>query len=169
MAENSAIEWTDATGRRLGALKTAAKRCGCTVDEWIEQRRSGRRRCFRCQGWKPADQFSKDRSRGDGLTSSCKECTSDASTASRYGMSLADLHAFRAHHQHQCGICSAKEILYIDHDHATGRPRGLLCPACNSAIGLLGEDPARFAAALAYLQRAGQPVTHDGFPEVSRA
>lgn len=31
--------------------------------------------------------------------------------------------------------------------------RGLLCPSCNSAIGLLGEDPKRFAAAVAYLEK----------------
>lgn len=68
-------------------------------------------------------------------------------------MSIAELRAFRESHAHACGICQATEILYIDHDHMTGRPRGLLCPACNSAIGLLRESPERIAAALAYVEK----------------
>lgn len=158
MAENSKIEWTDhtnpnATGRVLGAYKVAARRTGCTLEDWIGRRAAVQRHCFRCRTWKAVDLFSVDRSRRGGKASSCKECTSDASTASRYGMSVAELQAFRDAHKHECGICGASEIVYVDHDHATGRPRGLLCPSCNSAIGLLGEDPKRFAAAVAYLEK----------------
>lgn len=158
MAENSKIEWTDhidpnATGRVLGAYKVAARRTGCSLEEWISRRATGQRHCFRCRTWKLGALFSVDRSRRGGLASSCKECTSDASTASRYGMSPNELKVFRDAHKHECGICGAREIVYVDHDHATGRPRGLLCPSCNSAIGLLGEDPKRFAAAVAYLEK----------------
>lgn len=39
------------------------------------------------------------------------------------------------------------------HNHSTGKLRGLLCQACNSAIGLLGENPKLFAAALAYMEK----------------
>lgn len=156
MAECSAIEWCDATaitGRRLGALKTAAARCGVTVELWLEHRRAGRRRCFRCQQWRLSEQFAVDRGRRGGHAGRCKECASDASTAARYRMTLAELLAFREAHLHQCGICTASEILYIDHDHTTGKPRGLLCPNCNTAIGRFREDPALFAAALAYLEK----------------
>jgi hypothetical protein len=158
MAENTSIEWCDhidrnATGRKLGAYKTAAGRTGSTVEEWMQQRANGNLWCFRCRSWKTGDLFSVDKSRRGGKSSSCKECTSDASTASRYGMSLSELNEFRNTHRHECGICAATEIVYIDHDHQTGRPRGLLCPSCNSAIGLLAENPERFAAALAYLEK----------------
>lgn len=158
MSENSKIEWAhhidlNATGRRLGAYKTAAGRTGCTVEEWMRQRSFGKKWCFRCRSWKGAELFSLDRSRRGGLTSSCKECTFDASTASRYGMSIGELRAFRDQHGHVCGICNSTAILYVDHNHKNGQPRGLLCPSCNSAIGLLGESPERFAAALAYLER----------------
>jgi len=161
MADRSNIEWCDhidpnATGRVLGAYKTAAKRTGCTLDEWIALRSSGKRWCFRCRHWKTAQSFSMDKSRTGGKTSSCRECASDAATASRYGMSIAGLLEFRAQHSHECGICKSTETLYVDHNHRTGKPRGLLCPACNSAIGLLGENPERFAAALSYLEK------HDG-------
>ena len=43
-----------------------------------------------------------------------------------------------------CAICgvldSGKRRLHIDHDHDTGKFRGMLCGNCNSAIGLLGDD-----------------------------
>lgn len=156
--KNTKIEWADhidraATGRKLGAYKVAAARTGCSLDEWMQRRSAGNLWCFRCRSWKSGSLFSVDKSRRGGRSSSCKECTSDASTASRYGMSVEELHAFRESHGHACGICAATEIIYIDHDHTTGRPRGLLCPSCNSAIGLLAEKPERFAAALSYLEK----------------
>jgi hypothetical protein len=157
LAENSSIEWTDidprATGRTLGAYKSAAKKIGCTLEEWITRRLAGLRHCFACRTWKAREEFTVDRQRPGGLTARCRECMSDASTAARYGMTVAQLLAFRQTHEHRCGICGATEIVYVDHDHATGKPRGLLCPTCNSAIGQLREDPRLFAAALAYLEK----------------
>ncbi len=158
MGAGTLIEWTDhidmnATGRKLGAYKTAAKRTGLDVREWMARRASGLLWCFRCDGWKAADRFSIDRSRRGGRASSCKACTSEASTASRYGMTCDELRAFRAKHKSRCGICKDARLVVVDHDHKTGRPRGLLCHNCNSAIGKLNESPALFRAALAYLEK----------------
>lgn len=41
--------------------------------------------------------------------------------------------------------------LDVDHDHATGEVRGLLCNRCNQAIGLLQDDPLIVRSALVYL------------------
>lgn len=42
-----------------------------------------------------------------------------------------------------CGICGTtsnkKQSFHLDHDHTTGRVRGLLCTHCNHALGLLGD------------------------------
>jgi hypothetical protein len=43
--------------------------------------------------------------------------------------------------------------LHVDHDHATGVIRALLCADCNRAIGLFRESPARARKAALYLER----------------
>lgn len=56
----------------------------------------------------------------------------------------------------RCLICDRVpgENLCIDHDHATGRIRGLLCKACNLAIGSLRDSPRLAARASQYLASA---------------
>ena len=62
-----------------------------------------------------------------------------------------------------CAICGKPEVgrrLNIDHDHATGLVRGLLCRKCNAGIGLLGDNIEGLEAALEYLRRhAANPGT----------
>jgi hypothetical protein len=75
-----------------------------------------------------------------------------------YGLNSVTLPAFYAAHDHCCDICGGTDSptqwghrLHIDHDHETGRLRGLLCHGCNTAIGLLGDDPERLRRAINYL------------------
>lgn len=42
--------------------------------------------------------------------------------------------------------------LVVDHDHATGKVRGLLCHNCNRALGLLHDNPVTINNALEYLK-----------------
>lgn len=154
MAEETGISWCDSTGRRLGAYKSAAAKVGCGLEEWLHRRQSGESHCYRCRTWKPTEEFQVDRTRGSGRASICKPCISDASTASRYGLTPLELSAFRSKHGNKCGICERTGgPLYVDHDHSSGRLRGLLCPGCNTAIGAFQEDPSLFAKALAYLEK----------------
>lgn len=88
----------------------------------------------------------------------------------KYGISIEQLEDLLSQQEGSCAICrrpwqecvSAKRSRYearflhhlcVDHDHATGRVRGLLCNACNTAIGMFEEDRSRFESAAEYLER----------------
>jgi len=51
-----------------------------------------------------------------------------------------------------CAICREEKKLHVDHDHATGRVRGLLCNRCNTGLRVL-EEPKRLQASRDYLAR----------------
>ena len=57
----------------------------------------------------------------------------------------------------RCAICGTDDPgaqgWCLDHCHATGRNRGVLCAKCNFALGLLDDDPEKFSAAIEYLLR----------------
>lgn len=54
-----------------------------------------------------------------------------------------------------CAICKRAappdRDLSIDHDHTTGKIRGLLCILCNSLIGFARESPEVLTTAITYL------------------
>lgn len=53
-----------------------------------------------------------------------------------------------------CAICHKKMIkVNIDHCHATGKVRGLLCPECNRGLGLFYDDANRLISAAEYLKK----------------
>jgi len=67
-----------------------------------------------------------------------------------------------------CAICRKPERapdkasgkikdLAIDHNHATGQIRALLCSACNTALGLFNDDPRLLDAAKHYLAKHPAP------------
>lgn len=78
-------------------------------------------------------------------------CSRECGRAAR-GHGLRHAPAF-AHFPKACAICAATEELVGDHDHATGKPRGILCRNCNLAIGNMGDAPARLRAAADYLEQ----------------
>ena len=58
---------------------------------------------------------------------------------------------------HSCAICKTttpggKGTFHVDHCHATGAVRGLLCMACNIGIGKLKDSPELLDAAASYLR-----------------
>lgn len=52
-----------------------------------------------------------------------------------------------------CAICGkvADGKWHLDHEHGTGRIRGVLCSRCNQGLGLFGDDPEVCSAAADYL------------------
>lgn len=67
-----------------------------------------------------------------------------------------------------CALCGArtpgkvKKHFCIDHDHATDRVRGLLCDACNRALGLFKDNSEILRRAAAYIEAYRAPIKKVG-------
>lgn len=75
-----------------------------------------------------------------------------------YGLSREDYQKLYDGQSGRCASCKddepancSRRFLHVDHCHETGRVRGLLCLACNVALGKLRDDPARIRALLDYI------------------
>ena len=69
-----------------------------------------------------------------------------------YGLALEEVEAMAASQDHRCAICNEKKRLHIDHDHETGRVRGLLCVHCNSGLGQFADSPKMMFLGIRYLE-----------------
>jgi hypothetical protein len=68
-----------------------------------------------------------------------------------YGITPEQLQAMKLAQDCKCAICGeSPKRLCIDHDHATGKVRKLLCIQCNTALSYM-EDTQWFQTATAYL------------------
>ncbi len=76
----------------------------------------------------------------------------------QYGLTEDDYVELCEKQSYRCAVCSvhANDIncsLSVDHNHDTGKVRGLLCRKCNQGIGLLQDSPDILRLALNYLER----------------
>ncbi len=73
--------------------------------------------------------------------------------ATRYGITLEEYEALNVAQDGRCAICRGWEgkRLHVDHDHDTGRIRGLLCPRCNRALAQVGDDMGGLLRYMEYL------------------
>ena len=75
-----------------------------------------------------------------------------------YGIDVADYERMLESQNGGCCICGkqpeSNRALDIDHDHATGRVRGLLCSKHNRALGLMNDDIGLLLKSIKYLARA---------------
>ena len=112
------------------ARGTKAKELGNCPNHVGEPAVPGRTTCVRC-GWLTFESAIK---KYDGLT--------------------LETYAWMEHDQDRaCASCGDRVELVVDHDHATGKVRALLCSSCNRLIGHAKEEIARLTAAIWYLQK----------------
>lgn len=78
-----------------------------------------------------------------------------------YSLTVDDYLALLTIQGGKCAICGVAQNdhgrwrrLNLDHDHKTGRVRGLLCTKCNSALGYFSDTPGRLRRAADYLEGA---------------
>lgn len=136
--------------------------------------------CIDCGSMKSLSDFFKRKETASGYCSHCKVCHSakyprkslDPEIAKgyylihRYGISLDVYQRMLEKQKGTCAICEkperiidsrTKELreLSVDHNHYSGKIRGLLCHDCNIAIGHLQDDPNLFRKAIIYLENDG--------------
>jgi hypothetical protein len=127
--------------------------------------------CSRCEIRVPLSGFTQDRNAADGLRRYCRECNrgmsrrryEQASVRQRrewdllktYGLSHDAYDQLLASQGGCCALCErlAQGFLVVDHDHATGAVRGLLCQGCNVGLGAFGDSLAGLSRAIRYLRR----------------
>jgi hypothetical protein len=74
-----------------------------------------------------------------------------------YGIGMEDFARLLNNQNNACAVCKTKNPIgngfCVDHDHKTGVIRGILCPGCNTAIGLMRDDPQILQSAISYLEQ----------------
>lgn len=70
-----------------------------------------------------------------------------------YGINGEDYDAMLAEQDGACAICGAESqaSLDVDHDHDTGRVRGLLCRQCNVMLGFARDNATILRRAASYV------------------
>lgn len=148
--------------------------------------------CYVCKATLPLSEFYKNRSKPDGYSPGCRECSKKVAKDHRakkhtdpayaeymrwyfmrvnYGISREQYGQLLADQNGLCRLCGTegeyvkrpgKTVagldafgLCVDHDHATGVIRGLLCNNCNRALGLLKDDQLLLSKALTYVTTSG--------------
>lgn len=122
--------------------------------------------CTKCDTEKPLEDFYRKKGALHGRDSRCKECqrlhkkkgrVRDRLLIYKYGITEEQFNVMNDEQQGLCKSCGQPETrkntknLAVDHNHKTGEVRGLLCQRCNTALGLLDEDPKRIEALLGYI------------------
>lgn len=70
----------------------------------------------------------------------------------RYNMTFEDWSSMMERQDRRCAICRKQNKLNVDHNHTTGKVRGLLCDSCNLGLGYFKDRPDLFRLAAAYLE-----------------
>jgi hypothetical protein len=138
--------------------------------------------CIKCKAEKPVCEFSYNNKERGILETRCKQCIfiyhhgridripenvrinkRNYDRNRRYGVTKQEYESLLIKQEHRCAICGKEENniyrgdkklinLSVDHDHNTGKVRGLLCRTCNIAVGNAKENPDILRAAANYLE-----------------
>lgn len=125
-------------------------KCGETkpVTDFSKQGKYRRSRCKACQKTENAGSYAR-------LSEEKKAQYKRTERAKRYGLTLEEHDKLFYGHE-RCPICLTEDPgpkgWFIDHDHETGKVRGLLCSNCNFAIGHLKDNIANLTRAQMYLE-----------------
>ena len=131
--------------------------------------------CGTCKDSLSLSSFGVDKSKKSGKRTTCKRCDNKRQSFEvkqnqhfkrSYKLSFNDINNIL---KNQMGLCgnrgcgvmivlerTTKNKAYVDHNHMTGKVRGLLCNSCNLALGHMKENKNRILGLTEYLQRNGE-------------
>jgi len=88
-----------------------------------------------------------------------------------YGINENQFDQMMINQEGKCYICKGDNgsiALCIDHDHLTGKVRGLLCNKCNRGLGLFSDDLVLLKRAMSYLIDGVKPAKDETIYEPLR-
>ena len=138
--------------------------------------------CSKCYQIKLLEEFYNDKKLTLRKSSQCKKCIQMGNSKwlkknkrqqseyrkehklkTRYNITIEDYNKLLIKQNNICAICGKEEIstdckgkirkLSVDHNHSTGKVRGLLCGKCNQGIGNLDENIYNLKMAIRYLEK----------------
>ena len=134
--------------------------------------KKGYRVCYTCKVEKKYSEFHVNKRKAHGIRHNCKECTvayrkkmydpvknRGYEYKNKFGITLYDYNRMLKLQNNRCAICNGTATgnrrwsnLSVDHCHATGKVRGLLCNHCNIGIGHMKDDVELLEKAIDYLK-----------------
>lgn len=126
------------------------------------------KKCIKCESFLTGDNFTKNNAYKDKLDTICKKCKSSTWKSqyrkttrgtrfkTRYGITESKYDEMLKSQGFKCAICNAPEDLnekrmHVDHCHATGKVRGILCFRCNTGLGNFQDNSSNMIQAMSYL------------------
>jgi hypothetical protein len=139
---------------------------------------NGEKWCGLCSSLKPLEEFYRRSASKDGRSYRCKDCSNannsewmkakpkeerqkiyfERDLQRKFGISTEVYNAVFLAQEGVCAICKQpnpnRNRLAVDHNHATGEVRGLLCGPCNMLLHRIENDPDWANKAFSYLSKS---------------
>lgn len=139
--------------------------------------------CGRCKKWLPLNNFSFNKVKWDGLQERCSECRhihwktigcktrkevpveikrkrKRAMVLKYHNITQKEFDSLLKIQNNKCAICGSPDwgrpSPCIDHDHSTGKIRGLLCNRCNRTLGFTEDSVSLLFKMAKYLKKNGK-------------
>jgi hypothetical protein len=132
--------------------------------------------CTKCGVEKPLSEFARRKNSEPSLKSACKECHRERARGywkikplpkevqrernlrKSFGIGVEEYNKLLKAQGGSCAICgtyacASGRNFAVDHDHKTGKVRGLLCKFCNTALGQFQDSRDYLLNAIEYLER----------------